>query len=111
MCATQTWDPNTYPKNARFVSDLGAPVLELLSPQPGERILDLGCGDGVLTKKIAELLRFAPDMPSVDEAEHFLHNHHTSVAALRRLFTITPECRSVSFRNRCLPSPEYPRLP
>src|SRR5215470_5162425 len=55
MNGTQTWDPKVYAKNARFVSDLGSPVLELLSPRPGERILDLGCGDGVLTKKIADL--------------------------------------------------------
>ena len=40
--------------NARFVSDLGAPVLELLAPKPGERILDLGCGDGVLTKRLVD---------------------------------------------------------
>lgn len=55
MSMTQTWDPRTYAKNARFVSDLGSAVLDLLAPQPGERILDLGCGDGVLTKKIADL--------------------------------------------------------
>ena len=37
------------------MAELGAPVVELLAPQPGERILDLGCGDGVLTARLAEL--------------------------------------------------------
>jgi trans-aconitate methyltransferase len=54
MMVTQTWNSESYAKNARFVTDLGAPVLDLLAPKPGEAILDLGCGDGVLTKKIAD---------------------------------------------------------
>ncbi len=53
--ATQTWDPDRYARNARFVADLGMPVVELLRPQPGERILDLGCGDGALTEKLVAL--------------------------------------------------------
>jgi 2-polyprenyl-3-methyl-5-hydroxy-6-metoxy-1,4-benzoquinol methylase len=52
-----TQNTEGYERHARFVSDLGMPVLELLSPKRGEHILDVGCGDGVLTKKIADLGR------------------------------------------------------
>ena len=48
------WNAEDYAKNAAFVPALGAPVLALLDPRPGERILDVGCGDGVLTARIAE---------------------------------------------------------
>ena len=50
----QTWSSTVYAQNARFVSDLGVDVLSWLDPQPAERILDLGCGDGALTVRIAE---------------------------------------------------------
>lgn len=43
------WNAQAYATHARFVADLGQPVVGLLQPQPGERILDLGCGDGALT--------------------------------------------------------------
>ena len=52
MGSTQEWNAEQYAKNARFVSDLGQAVLDLLNPQPGERILDLGCGDGALTERL-----------------------------------------------------------
>jgi 2-polyprenyl-3-methyl-5-hydroxy-6-metoxy-1,4-benzoquinol methylase len=48
----QEWNSSRYAENARFVSDLGQAVFDLLNPQPGEHILDLGCGDGALTEKI-----------------------------------------------------------
>jgi SAM-dependent methyltransferase len=52
--AGQAWSAQDYATHAAFVPALGADVLALLAPQPGERILDLGCGDGVLTSRLAE---------------------------------------------------------
>ena len=52
--STSSWDAADYARIGRFVSDLGAAALDLLDPQPGERILDIGCGDGALTDKIIE---------------------------------------------------------
>ncbi len=49
----QTWNPETYRRDGAFVHELAAGVLEWLAAQPGEHILDLGCGDGQLTERIA----------------------------------------------------------
>src|ERR1700722_3509471 len=50
----QSWNPETYVRDGAFVHELAGGVLEWLAPQNGERILDLGCGDGQLTLRIAE---------------------------------------------------------
>ncbi|MBK1670434.1 SAM-dependent methyltransferase [Rhodovibrio sodomensis] len=49
----QHWNPERYQREAGFVAELGRPLLDLLAPQAGERILDLGCGDGRLTQEAA----------------------------------------------------------
>ena len=40
---------------ANSQTDLGMPVVELLAARRSERILDLGCGDGALTLKLAAM--------------------------------------------------------
>jgi trans-aconitate methyltransferase len=52
---TQTWDPAEYGQHGAFVHGLAGGVLEWLAAQSGERVLDLGCGDGQLTQRIAAI--------------------------------------------------------
>jgi SAM-dependent methyltransferase len=50
--STSKWDAGDYARVGAFVAELGAAALDLLDPQPGERILDVGCGEGTLTLSI-----------------------------------------------------------
>ena len=52
--STSKWNAADYARVGRFVAELGEAALDLLDPKPGERILDIGCGEGTLTKKILE---------------------------------------------------------
>jgi SAM-dependent methyltransferase len=53
MVMSQPWSADAYAEHAGYVPAFGTEVLALLDPRPGERILDLGCGDGVLSAQIA----------------------------------------------------------
>lgn len=49
----QQWDASQYENNARFVAHLASAAVELLALQPGERLLDIGCGDGYLSEQLS----------------------------------------------------------
>lgn len=51
---SQQWSAQGYRQNAAFVAEYGAVLLDILKPVKGERVLDLGCGDGVLTLRLSE---------------------------------------------------------
>jgi trans-aconitate methyltransferase len=65
----QNWTASSYDAHARFVSDLAGDVLKWLGAKPGEHILDLGCGDGVLS---VELANRGVKVVAVDASEDFL---------------------------------------
>ena len=52
--STSKWDAADYAKVGGFVAELGGAALDLLDPKPGERILDVGCGEATLTRRIIE---------------------------------------------------------
>jgi trans-aconitate methyltransferase len=84
----QKWNPESYATQVRFVSDLGLPVVDLLAPRKGERILDLGCGDGVLSERLAGFgcqvvgVDASPEMVAAAKARG-VQAHVTSGEALR----------------------------
>ena len=47
------WNSNLYDSKHEFVSQYGLEVVDLLNPQKDEVLLDLGCGTGDITAKIA----------------------------------------------------------
>jgi trans-aconitate methyltransferase len=54
VSSVNVWNAELYDDKLSFVSDFGKGVVELLHPQKGEEILDLGCGTGDLTYEISK---------------------------------------------------------
>jgi SAM-dependent methyltransferase len=87
----QNWSAADYAANAHFVPALGQPVLDLLRPQSGERILDLGCGDGVLTEK---LIGLGAKVVGVDNSPDMIE-----AARRRGVDARMMDARSLTFEN------------
>ena len=82
----QTWNTEAYAANGRFVANLASAVVELLNPQPGEQILDLGCGDGALTEQISATgaivlgVDASPTMLAAARQRNLQVEHHDAMA-------------------------------
>ena len=87
--ASQTWNARSYAENAHFVPALGQAVLDLLAVQPGERVLDLGCGDGTLSEKIAAM---GAEVTGVDSSPDMI-----SAAASRGLRALLMDAYDLRF--------------
>jgi trans-aconitate methyltransferase len=87
------WDAGLYDAKHAFVWERAKGVVELLAPQPGERILDLGCGTGALTADIAST---AAETVGVDLSAEMIDEARRKFPALR---FVVCDARSLSFLN------------
>lgn len=76
---TNHWDSTLYDSKHHFVSDFGERIITLLDPQPGERILDVGCGTGHLTARIAN---YGAQTVGVDHAATMIEQARSNYPAL-----------------------------
>ena len=85
----QKWDTALYQEKHNFVWKYGQSLIELLSPKPSDRILDLGCGPGHLTQKMAEVgaevMGIDADAPMIQQAQENYPNLKFEVADARKL--------------------------
>lgn len=75
MPAKQTWESESYQRDTGFVSVYGEDVINWLAPQKNERILDIGCGDGALTRKLVEA---GSKVVGIDASENFVQTARNS---------------------------------
>jgi len=72
MQSTQTWEPERYASNARYVASFADFTLPILALRRGERILDLGCGDGFVSERLvaagANVIGVDPSVEMIEAA-------------------------------------------
>jgi trans-aconitate methyltransferase len=73
------WDSALYDDKHRFIPTIGEEMISLLAPQAGERILDLGCGTGHLTQKIAS---YGAIVTGIDNAASMIEQAHRNYSEL-----------------------------
>ena len=67
----QRWRAEAYTRNAGFVAGLAADLIDVLDPRPGQRVLDVGCGDGEFSMRVRAR---GADVSGIDSAPDMIRS-------------------------------------
>ena len=84
------WTANAYSASASFVPELTTTVMSWLDPQPEDVILDLGCGDGILTARIKDC---CDAVTGVDSSMNLIKAAQSSYGSNEKLEWFIQDCR------------------
>lgn len=90
---TNRWDTDDYDDGHSFVFEYGEDVVGLLEPGAEERILDLGCGTGHLSARIAES---GADVVGLDSSEEMVEQARETYPTCE---FVHADARSLSFEE------------
>ena len=107
--AISAWDGPLYDRFLRYrhifttgLGEHGEAALALVPPGPGERVLDIGCGFGDTTQRIAELVGPEGHAVGVDAAPRFIETARAEAdeAGVENVDFIVADVQSTRFEQR-----------
>ena len=107
--AIAAWDGPLYDRFVRFrdivttgLARHGERALELVPPQPGQRVLDIGCGFGDTTQRIAGLVAPGGEAVGVDAAARFIDTARAEAeeAGVENARFVVADVQATSFEDR-----------
>jgi SAM-dependent methyltransferase len=91
-CLITDWSAERYKYHAWFIPSLATGVVALLHLQPGERVLDLGCGEGTLSE---ELVAKGAKILGIDTSREFIEAAHSRGVGVRYM-----DAQALEFENQ-----------
>ena len=77
------WDATDYKNNFSFVPAYGEAVINLITKPPGSHVIDLGCGNGSLTDKIARRGYIVTGIDDSEEMLQLARKEHPDLSFIR----------------------------
>jgi len=94
------WDAKFYKKQARLQEDAALRILKQVSFNGDERVLDIGCGDGKITKKIAEMVPKGKVI-GIDPSKEMINEAIADYSHIPNLNFLQERAEGFNFKEKC----------